>query len=493
MNQNTIKMKIRLEFFSIIFSVLFCGSFGLAAQDISIELGPDKIALNEAFTITVKVEGETLKSYDKFPDISGLVKRGTSSSSSTNIFNGQVTRSQSITQTYVPEREGIINIPAFSINVNGKVISSPGKKVEVGPAKQQNQNRRYDPFGSDPFEDFFGRRDEPEEFVNLKEDAFFALTTDKDEVYVGEGVNTTLAFYVSNENRAPLQFHDLTNQLSDILRKIRPNNVWEENFNIENITAEPVNIGGKRYSVYKIFQATFFPLGEQDIVFPKVGLEMIKYQVAKSRSFFGQNRKETFKTFYSKSKTVKVKPLPNHPLKDQVSVGNYKLSENINSTDLNTGESFQYEFNVRGSGNISGIAEPQVKSEKELEIYSPNVSENITRSGVSVRGSKAFRYYMIPKEPGSYDLSDYFQFIFFNTETSKYDTLKSEYKIKVSGESMANVNIERASSDGLFYDRIDEVSNQLQSHQTTEIWKWVFNIFLVVAFSLSLFILLKKS
>jgi hypothetical protein len=58
---------------------------------------------------------------------------------------------------------------------------------------------------------------------------------------------------------------------------------------------------------------------------------------------------------------------------------------------------------------------------------------------------------------------------------------------------MANVNIEQASSDGLFYDRIDEVSNDLQSHQTTEIWKWVFNIFLIVAFSLSLFILLKKS
>jgi len=486
-------MKLRLAFFLIIFSVLFCGSFKLVAQDISIELGPDRIALNEVFTITVKVEGETLKSYDKFPDIAGLVKRGTSSSSSTNIFNGQVSRSQSITQSYVPEKEGAINIPAFSINVNGKVVSSGGKTVVVGPAKQQNQNRRYDPFGSDPFEDFFGRRDEPEEFVNLKEDAFFALTTDKDEVYVGEGVNTTLAFYVSNENQAPLQFHDLTSQLTKILQKIRPSNVWEENFNIENITAEPVNIGGKRYSVYKIYQATFFPLGERDIVFPKVGLEMIKYQVAKSRSFFGQNRKETFKTFYSKPKTIKVKQLPDHPLKDQVSVGNYQLAENINSTELSTGESFQYDFNVRGAGNISGINEPIINKKKELEVYSPNVSENIIRSGVSVKGSKAFRYFMIPKEPGEYDLSKYFQFIFFNTAKNKYDTLRSDYKIKVTGESMENVNIEQASSDGLFYDRIGEVSNELQSHQTTETWKWVFNIFLIVAFSLSLFILLKKS
>ncbi|WMN05983.1 BatD family protein [Marivirga arenosa] len=486
-------MMTRLFKILLLFFITFLSAAIAQSQDISIELGPDEIALNEAFTITIKVEGETLKSYDKFPDIEGLVKRGTSSSSSTNIFNGQVTRSQSITQTYIPEKQGIINIRPFNINVNGKVISSPGKSVKVGPAKQQNRNRRYDPFGSDPFEDFFGRRDEPEEFVDLKEDAFFALTTDKNEVYVGEGVNTTLAFYVSTENRAPLQFHDLTNQLTDILNKIRPNNVWEENFNIENISAEPVNIGGKRYSVYKIFQATFFPLGAQDIEFPSVGLEMIKYKVAKNRSFFGQNRKESFKTFYSKPKKVKVKPLPDHPLKDQVSVGNYKLSEKISSTELNTGESFQYEFRVRGIGNISGIAEPQISKEEELEVYSPNITENITRGGVSVTGSKAFNYYVIPKEPGEYDLSDYFQFIFFNTATDKYDTLKSRYNLNIKGESMANVNIEQASSDGLFYDRIGEVSNDLQSLKATDVWKWVFNIFLIVAFSVSLFFLLKKS
>ena len=212
----------------------------------------------------------------------------------------------------------------------------------------------------------------------------------------------------------------------------------------------------------------------------------------KAEVFLVKTRKETFKTFYSKPKTIKVKQLPDHPLKDQVSVGNYQLAENINSTELSTGESFQYDFNVRGAGNISGINEPIINKKKELEVYSPNVSENIIRSGVSVKGSKAFRYFMIPKEPGEYDLSKYFQFIFFNTAKNKYDTLRSDYKIKVTGESMENVNIEQASSDGLFYDRIGEVSNELQSHQTTETWKWVFNIFLIVAFSLSLFILLKS-
>ena len=75
--------------------------FSALAQDVSIDLGPDEIALNQAFTITVTVSGESLKSYDKFPEIEGFIKRGTSSSSSTNIFNGNVSRSQSITQNHL--------------------------------------------------------------------------------------------------------------------------------------------------------------------------------------------------------------------------------------------------------------------------------------------------------------------------------------------------------------------------------------------------------
>ncbi|GAA5035130.1 hypothetical protein GCM10011506_28400 [Marivirga lumbricoides] len=483
----------RLKKIISLFSLNIFTLLSVQAQDISINLGPSEIALNQAFTITINVEGETLKSYDKFPDINGLIKRGTSSSSSTNIFNGQVTRSQSVTQTYVAEREGTVTIPPFTITVNGKEVSSPGKTIKIGPAQQKQQKRRYDPFGSDPFEDFFGRGNDATEFVDVKEDAFFAVTTNKDEVYVGEGVNTTLAFYVSDENRAPLQFHDLTNQLGQILKKIRPANVWEENFSIENITPEPVMLNGKRYSVYKIFQATFFPLNEEDLVFPKVGLEMIKYQLAKNPSFFGQNRKEDFKTFYSQPKTVKVKPLPPHPLKDVVSVGNYELQEKISGTQAQTGGSFQYEFAIRGTGNIANINEPRIKKDKQLEIYPPNSQERITRSGVSVMGTKSFNYYIVPKEPGEYKLADYINFVFFNTKTQKYDTLKSDYTLQVEGSSLKNKVISDASAEGLFYDRIESENNELQSLAGFDWMRTVVNIFIVLALAISLFILFKKS
>ena len=293
----------------------------LQAQHVQISLGPDEIGENQAWTITLTVQNDRLKNYSNFPDIAGFKKRGTSTQSSTSIINGQMSSSQSVTMTYLPTGQGTFNVPPFKMKVNDQSVSAEGKKVKVGPPIKQQR----DPFRSffDRSDDFFGG-EEPE-FVDIKEDAFLALTTSKDQVYVGEGFNTTLSLFVADDNRAPLSFYELGKQLTEILKKIKPSNCWEENFNIENIEGESISISGKYYTQYKIYQATFYPLNTKPIEFPSIGLEMLKYKVAKNPSFFGQNRKEDFKTFYTKRKTVNVKELPPHPLKDQVSVGDYYL------------------------------------------------------------------------------------------------------------------------------------------------------------------------
>src|SRR5690606_9085337 len=153
---------------------------------------------------------------------------------------------------------------------------------------------------------------------------------------------------------------------------------------------EKVTIGGKDYTRYKVYQATYYPLNTETIVFPGVALEMIKYKVAKNPSFFGQNRKEDYKTFYSKAKKVTVKELPAHPLRDVVSVGNYKLSEIMPSTDISTGKSASYAFNIYGEGNISAIQKPAMRNDGKFEFYEPNVRMDIKREGSRVTGTKSF-------------------------------------------------------------------------------------------------------
>src|SRR5690606_12442322 len=275
-----------------------------------------------------------------------------------------------------------------------------------------------------------------------------------------EGFNTSLAFYVAEDNRAPLQFHELGKQLAEILKILRPTNCWEENFNIENIEAERVRINNKDYSRYRIYQGTFYPLNAEPIEFPSVGLKMIKYKVAKNPSFFGQNRQEDFKEFYTKRKSIKVKELPPHPLKDVVAVGDYHLEERMRNTDLETGKSEAYEFGVYGTGNISSIEKPTLPVDRNFEFYEPNVRQNISRDKNRVSGSKAFSYYLIPREPGTFKLGDYFQWVYFNPTKEKYDTLQSKLTVYVTGESKKNETIQ--STDlGHFYQKIDGTDNSL--------------------------------
>jgi hypothetical protein len=174
--QNSIYFTIGLWLFFLLFNIE-----KVNGQDLKIELGPGDISANDIFTITISIENGKITEYDKFPEIPGFIKSGTSSSSATNIINGTRTSYHSIIQNYIPSGEGEYTLKPFYMTINGEIYSSPGKKISVGPAMQSR--RHNDPLNYDPFEEFFGSREE-QEFVEVEDDAFFALTTDKDQVCI---------------------------------------------------------------------------------------------------------------------------------------------------------------------------------------------------------------------------------------------------------------------------------------------------------------------
>jgi hypothetical protein len=222
-----------------------------------------------------------------------------------------------------------------------------------------------------------------------------------------------------------------------------------------------------------------------------VGLEMIKYQVAKNPSFFGQNRREDFKKFHTRPKRVTAKELPAHPLQDVVAVGDYKLDERIRSTDLITGQSAGYNFNIYGEGNISAIDKPVPNRNDRFEFYEPNVRQDITRQNNRVTGTKSFNYFLIPKEPGQYKLGDYFSWVYFNPRLKQYDTLKSRLTVYVTGESKKNETIQ-SNDPGNFYDRINGANNDLQAVAGRGWQKWSFNAFILVMIGASAYFVFKK-
>lgn len=476
-------LKFRL---SLLLSFIFAMSFfPVFAQEMTVEIGKTEIALNEALQIVATVTNGQLSGAGGFPELKGFTKIGTSSSSYTNIINGKITQSQSVIQNYKPAKEGTFQIPPFTMSINGKSVSFGGTTVRVSAAVQQR----------DPWDAFFGmdnNANESMDFVNVKEDAFFAISPNKEEVFVGEGFNLTIAMYIADQNQATMEWFEVGEQLTAMLKKIKPSNCWEENFSVDEIIPERVTIGGKGYRQYKIYQANFYPLNNKPIVFPSMEFKMVKFKMANNSSFFGSSYQKDFTIFRSKPKTVSVNDLPPHPFKDKVAVGNYKLEEAISTDQLETGQSFEYKFKVVGEGNISAAREPMLPEVKDFEIYPPNVKQQINRGGGGVYGSKLFTYMAIPKEPGEYNLGKYFNWVYFNLSTQKYDTLKSNINIKVTGESKMNVSIE-SNDRGGFYDLIDEQSSDFISLNRDEAIKGFANIGILSLLIITAFFALKKS
>lgn len=489
-----VELSLKVSYMSLtkvflLFVSLFSFIHGIGfTQVVTIELGPDEIALNETFTIKITVSEEKIRSYDPLPEITGFQKQGVSQSSSMNIINGQMSSTNSIIQYYKPNRKGQFTLGSFTISVNGKSVNSPGKTINVVDARANSGRSSR---AIDPFDDLFGGSREEPEFVEVDDEAFFSLSVDKDVVYVGEGFNVSLAFYFSESNQALFNFHEAGKQLEKIINQIKPSNAWEENFNITSIQPEKVEINGKAWTRFRVYQATFFPFNEGSVDFPSVGWEMIKYRVAKNPSFFGNNRLQDFKTFYSQPKKITVKPLPPHPLRNEVSVGNYQLKESLSEQDITTGVGFTYNFGISGEGNISSIRAPRKKNSQKLNSFDPNEKIQINKNRGKVTGMKEFGYFITLNQAEEVALKDHFEWIYFNPTLAAYDTLRPTLTVNVTGENKINQAISSSRLGGI-YDLIDVSDNTLLNQKYKYYFSAFINLLLLGAVILLGILIIKK-
>jgi len=184
--------------------LFLCFNIKAFSQEISISISPQNLNFGELLHISIISKNEKIKTYGNFPEINGFKKAGLSSSSSTNFINGKVSSSQEITQNYIALKEGEIIIMPFKIKVNGNEVRSIKKTILVNKKKLQQQKQPFNNF-FDPFEDNFFNRNQ-DEFIDVEADAFLSLNTSKKIIYVGEGFNTTLSFFVSEDNVADRDF-----------------------------------------------------------------------------------------------------------------------------------------------------------------------------------------------------------------------------------------------------------------------------------------------
>lgn len=461
------------------------------AQQIAIELGKSSLPLNQYYTISVRLQNQQLQEYTSFPEIEGFKKSNKYSSTKTIITGGNTTTVLTITQNYAALDKGSYTLKPFTMKVNGQTLQSEGMEINVTELQTDVPQDANLPPDMIVAEEEQPQPEQEVEFIDKDDNAFLTLYTNKNEIFVGEGVNVVLYFYLAEQDQRLLDFYDFANQINGILRQLKQSHVWEETFDFTEITPENVTVQGEPYLRFKLYEAVLYPITPKSLSFPQLQLQMIKYKVAKNPTLLTQDRQEGFKTFFSRPREVQVKELPPHPLRDVVPVGDYRLQEQLAKEVVPVNKTFKYTFQVEGTGNLAAIMPPSPNLPPGLEFYPPDVQQDITRRAGKVMGSKRFTYAVVAREPGIYDMGQVLQWVYFNPTTAAYDTLRPTARVQITG-APDNDALVLSRDLGTFYNIINNEDNTLESlHLLNEVKRYT-NIILLVLLAVSAFVFIKR-
>lgn len=447
-------------------NIFLCFSSISLAQSLenlaTIEYGSKNLTLDQPFLISVVLRDVETRPSVIFPEIKDLEKRSKSATSSVNTVDGRKVVIQTITQEYYAKKAGNYLIPEFTLTVNNLKLHSDETMVVFAKAGDAGGNALDDNVAVTEVED-------------NSQSVFLSVQTDKKQVYIRQGFAVRISLYIAENAPVEMEFYRFNEQLQSILKIVRPVNCWEENIGVEEIIKRKVTIRGRKYAEYNMYQARLFPITTEDIVLPSVKLDML---VTESGGVVNVDKK-LVKGFYSRPVTVVVKQLPDHPLRDQVAVGQYSLKERLSSVLVYPGESVRYMFKVEGVGNITAIPAPVIQASSSFDIYPPEVSQVIKRSYQSVVGEKTFNYFVVPRKDGQFPLSRYFHWIYFNVEKQKYDTLTSAASLEVRGDDYKLANLSLSGSSGL-YDNLENLDSSRETIDYKKILKDLTNILIAL-------------
>ena len=453
-------------------------------QEVVIGLGPNKLPINEYFTISVTLRNQPLQNYSDFPEIEGFKKSTRTNTTSRIGMGGKTIIEQTITQNYAALQEGKFVLKPFSMIVNGKRIAAKGTAITILPMATEPEEAAPPPVKEAPI--VIG----PPESKPFKSQSFLSLETDKENIYVGEGLYVRLAFYLAEAEQGQLEFHEFTQQYPEFIKRLRQKDAWEEAFEpAAEIKPDTVIIRERTFLKFNLFRKLLYPLSARDLVFPEVPLVM--GHRSEPPTFAAPVEPTNLITFTTRPRTVVVKPLPPHPLRDVVPVGRYKLKEGIDRLTFRTGQSFTYRFEVEGEGNLGAIIPPVAPPIAGLEIYPPETKLTRAKAAGTQQGIKSFRYNLLARQPGQYNLGNLFRFIYFDPFASRYDTLHSELVIMVKGTESGQAAFHPEESDPFYKLIRTEENNLIPLNQFNEI-KLYTNVVILFLLCVSLFLFFKK-
>lgn len=365
-------------------------SFKAVANKTEVSVG-EKIELSFMLTSDKSKSTKSLE----FPSFQDFQMVGRSTSNNFSIIQGKIQRQYVETVILIPQKSGKITINPAKIKIDDKTISSNSVIINV---TKDNSKRNS---------------------ANGEQIVFMEIKLSKEEAYPNEPIQAIIKLYARS--------YDALRRRSDLeVPGISGFQVKRINRNTDKRDFKQEVINNQVYVSEEIEAYSLLPQQTGEVTIPP-----FKIRVAIPLDFFD----ERIVLLKTDEKIINVKNLPTPIPKDfKGAIGDFKFNTFLEKDKAETNQSINYELELIGKGNLSGIKLPKIKLSDDLEVYPPQNRKSIQAIGQGQVGKIIDSYVIVPQYGGSFDIPEV-KLTFFNPETEKYQTIKTERKtIEVQGE-----------------------------------------------------------
>ena len=382
---------------------------------------PDAVVVGDQFRLSYTVTTQKVKDF-RAPSIKGfdvLMGPSRSQQSNTQIVNGNVTSTSSITFTYIlmANNAGEYTIPGASIIADGDQMVSNSVRIKVLPQDQGDSNSS----SSSSTHSSSGTG-------VSNQDLFITASASKTNVYEQEAFVLTYKIYTRESNlqlnNAKLpDFKGFHSQEIEMTTNAR----WT-----------PEHYQGRNYYTTVYRQFVLFPQQSGKLYIDPAQFQMTVGKPVQSDdpfdAFFngGSNVIEIKKSISTPKIAINVNPLPaGKPADFSGGVGEFNISSSINNKELKTNDAITIKLVISGTGNLKLISNPEIKFPDDFEVYDPKVDNQVRLTREGLTGNKVIEYLAIPRHAGTYKIPGV-SFSYFDIRSKSYKTLKTEeYVINV--------------------------------------------------------------
>lgn len=381
---------------------------------------PQQVAVGEQFRLTYTVNSHDVSGFrvGQIPQDAFEILMGpsTSTQSSFSMVNGKTSQTSTVTYTYILSalKNGTFTIPAASISVGGKHITSNVLKIHVSGTSQGGGSA--------------GRGGASRQQVDPKpagtpisgSDLFIKVSASKRRVVEQEPVLLTYKVYTL------VSLTQLEGKMPD-LKGFHTQEIplpQEKSFRVEEFN-------GRQYKTVTWSQYVMFPQITGKLEIPSITFNGIVAQINRNidpfEAFFngGSNYVEVKKKIQAPSVEIQVDPLPTRPAGFSGAVGHFAVKAEIDKTEVKANDPITLKVTVSGTGNMKLIKQPEVKFPKDFDVYDPKVTDKTRLTTNGVEGSMIYEFLAVPRHQGKFDIPA-LEYIYYDTQSRQYKTLTTE-------------------------------------------------------------------